>query len=51
MFVIANVHDDKKIKKEYDFLDKNKDFVAVNMNKGIKQEITMILLSPEITPW
>ena len=35
MFVIANVHDDKKIKKEYDFLDKNKDFVAVNMNKGI----------------
>ena len=51
MFVIANVHDDKKIKKEYDFVDKNEDFVAATMTKDIKQQITMILLSPEITPW
>ena len=40
-YMIANFDNDKEIEKEYNILDKDEDYVAINtnMNKGIKKQL------------
>ena len=39
MYANAIFHDDTKIEKEYDIFDEGKDYIAINMNKGIKKQL------------
>ena len=39
MYANAIFHDDTKIEKEYDIFDEDKDYIAINMNKGIKKQL------------
>ena len=35
----ANFNDDKEIKKEYDILNGNKDYIAINVNKCMENQL------------
>ena len=47
MYVILNFDDDKKIGKEYEILDEDEDYVAINMN--VNKEIEEQLNSSDFT--
>ena len=38
MYAIANFADDKEIEKEYDNINEDEDYVAININKDIKRK-------------
>lgn len=39
MQAIANFADDKEIEKEYDNINEDEDYVAININKDIKRKL------------
>lgn len=39
MYAIANFADDKEIEKEYDNINEDEDYVAININKDIKRKL------------
>lgn len=51
MTSITDFHNYKKNKKGHDILDEKEDYVAINMNRSIKNnQLTIILLSVKIMP-
>ena len=39
MYVIASFDDDKEIEKEYDNINEDEDYFAINVNKEIKKKL------------